>query len=439
MTHTPLNISVSAIIQAGHKLIKSVILYSADGRWLEEKKPAVKKREAWLFTLPEQYISARNLSELEYLYSLIRSTSDNKIVRPEGNSELCSGWAGYFSYGAGAVHHNLQSKGVLAEFAYYPAVVHLSPETEQATVRFRKDISKAEQQLWLDAFYRQLEGFASNDNTIPPQLSWIQCWQESDYKKKLQQVFNYLKAGDAYQVNLAMPFYTKENLRERCPLPLFKQMNPSFGGYINMPARTIFSASPERFIYFNKNNMTTRPIKGTSARDSSPQQDAINKEWLKNSKKNQAENLMIVDLLRNDMSVEAKPFSVKVTKLFEIESHENVHHMVSTITAELKDGVHPVDVMRKALPGGSITGAPKQRAMEIIEELEPDSRGAYCGCMGVFGDNRISDFNILIRSIEADDNGAECWAGGGITIDSDPEEELLELYTKIRKILNCPL
>ncbi|MAK91044.1 MAG: aminodeoxychorismate synthase, component I [Oceanospirillaceae bacterium] len=442
MTHKRLNTSARKIIRTGHAYPDSVLLFSADGRWLRSSEAdntadTGAAGEAWLFTLPTRQIAAKTTEELSNLHQTLKQQIQKTQSQSGSRKDICSGWAGYFSYEAGCALQGLSYHSALAEFAYYPAVIQLNPQTDEATVRFAESMSKQDQQDWLARFYQQSEEHQTAEAESPRKVDWQRQWDDEFYFSCIHRVHDYLRSGDAYQVNLTMPFNTSENLRKRSPFPLLQQMNPSFGGYLNMRDRSIFSASPERFICFDGQQMVTQPIKGTSRRGSTPDEDESLRQWLAASKKNQAENLMIVDLLRNDLSILAKPFSVQVDKLFDIETHENVHHMVSTIRAELKDDCHPVDVICAALPGGSITGAPKKRAMEIIEELEPQSRGAYCGSMGVFADNGQADFNILIRSIDARDDGASCWAGGGIVIDSTAEDELAELHTKIQKILDC--
>ncbi len=164
--------------------------------------------------------------------------------------------------------------------------------------------------------------------------------------------------------------------------------------------------------------------------------DEQSKQTLKNSEKDQAENVMIVDLLRNDLSVYAETGSVKTPKLFNIESFKQVHHMVSEITATLKAEINPLDVLLSALPGGSITGAPKIRAMQIIEELEGTPRGAYCGSMGYFNFDGTGSWNILIRSIQKYQHEVSLWAGGGITIASDCDAEYQECFDKVSAMLD---
>ncbi len=232
-----------------------------------------------------------------------------------------------------------------------------------------------------------------------------------------------------------MPFSNTANMRAQSPLPLLQSFNPAFGGYLKTDYLSLFSVSPERFICIDGQRMETRPIKGTVSRGANIEEDEANKAWLAGSEKNQAENLMIVDLLRNDLSRYALPFSVKVEKLFAIETHANVHHMVSTISAVKRPEFSSAEVIVNALPGGSITGAPKKRAMEVIDELEAGARGPYCGVMGFFDDSGFVDFNILIRTVVAKETGAQCWAGGGVVLDSTCEEEWQELHVKVARIL----
>lgn len=268
---------------------------------------------------------------------------------------------------------------------------------------------------------------------------WEQVWSKGQYDKAFDTVKEYLVSGDTYQINLAMPFKCSDDLTNISPLPLLSKFNGRHACYIKLKSRTIFSVSPERLLHINGQSLITSPIKGTAARSSNELDDRTNAEELVASVKNRAENLMIVDLLRNDLSVHALPHSVKVEKLFELESHHNVHHLVSTIIATLKPGTPIKSALLDTFPGGSITGAPKKRAMEIINEIEAEARGAYCGSFGYIDDRGNCDFNILIRTIEAKKEGAACWGGGGIVIDSECDSEYQEIFNKIGQILTTPL
>ncbi|ENV09251.1 hypothetical protein F966_01903 [Acinetobacter higginsii] len=279
----------------------------------------------------------------------------------------------------------------------------------------------------------------------PKQLNTLslnqQCrprWTKQQYFTAFNQVQEYIKAGDCYQINLTQEFTThvQGSLLSRAH-DLWELTQAPYAGYLKINDFELLSCSPELFIEFKDNReIKTRPIKGTMPRFEDPQQDQISKDKLSHSEKDQAENVMIVDLLRNDLSVYAETGSVETTKLFEIESFNQVHHMVSEITATLKADINPMQMLLSALPGGSITGAPKIRAMQIIEELEGTPRGAYCGSLGYFNFDGTGCWNILIRSIQKYQDQLSMWAGGGITIASDAEAEYQECFDKISAMLD---
>ena len=263
-------------------------------------------------------------------------------------------------------------------------------------------------------------------------------WDKTQYLHAFEQVQEYIQAGDCYQINLTQEFTAKTigNLLDTAQ-DMWKLTNAPYAGYLKINDFELLSCSPELFIDFeSERKIVTKPIKGTMPRYIDPILDKQSKQILKSSKKDQAENVMIVDLLRNDLSIYAETGTVKTPKLFEIESFNQVHHMVSEVTATLKSDIHPVDVLLSALPGGSITGAPKIRAMEIIEELEGAPRGAYCGSMGYFNFDGTGSWNILIRSVQKYQDELSVWAGGGITIASDGEAEYQECFDKVSAILD---
>ena len=199
----------------------------------------------------------------------------------------------------------------------------------------------------------------------------------------------------------------------------------------------ILSFSPERFIKVEGGIVTTEPIKGTAKRSLDATLDRQSAANLAKSDKNRAENLMIVDLLRNDLGKCCIPGSVKVEKLFELQSHSHVHHLVSTIRGQLRDNTGPFDLLQATFPGGSITGAPKLRAVEIIEELEKTRRAIYCGSMGYINTDGSMDTNIAIRTLLCLDGELHCWGGGGIVADSDPGLEYQESLVKIQGLLTA--
>lgn len=265
----------------------------------------------------------------------------------------------------------------------------------------------------------------------------IPTWTKTQYAQAFNQVQHYIKAGDCYQINLTQQFKGKANGQLLAQAAqLWQLTNAPYAGYLKIDDFELLSCSPELFIEFQANHIVkTRPIKGTMPRYKNVQQDEQSKNTLAKSIKDQAENVMIVDLLRNDLSLYAQTGSVKTNKLFEIESFEQVHHMVSEIQATLKPHINPMHMLLDALPGGSITGAPKIRAMQIISELEQQPRGAYCGSMGYFNLDGTGCWNILIRSIQKYQNELSVWAGGGITIASNCDAEYQECFDKISAIL----
>ncbi|MEC7119487.1 MAG: aminodeoxychorismate synthase component I [Pseudomonadota bacterium] len=265
-------------------------------------------------------------------------------------------------------------------------------------------------------------------------------WTRADYQAAFMQVQQYLRAGDCYQVNLTQPFECRVAGSLLAALdPLQHLTQAPYAGYLRLnAAQEILSCSPELFVEFAAHRQViTRPIKGTQPRYSDPIQDEQSKQALVTSEKDQAENLMIVDLLRNDLAKYAQIGSVHVPQLFEVESFAQVHHLVSEIHATLAADQSPLDLLLDALPGGSITGAPKIRAMQIIAELEAGRRGAYCGSMGYLNMDGTGRFNILIRTLERIGEQLTAWAGGGITIASDPDQEYQECLDKIGAILAC--
>lgn len=259
---------------------------------------------------------------------------------------------------------------------------------------------------------------------------------KQDYQQKFETVQDYIQAGDCYQVNLAQRFSSAysgdtfdayQSLRKSCPTP--------FSAYMEIDKLgSVLSHSPERFLQVNQGRVESKPIKGTRARGKTPAQDeALAKELLA-STKDRAENLMIVDLLRNDMGRTCDTGSIKVPKLFALESYPNVHHLVSTVIGSIQEKDKHFNVFRHSFPGGSITGAPKIRAMQIIDELEPHERSVYCGSIAYFSLNGQMDSSITIRSLVADKENIHCWAGGGLVADSKCEEEFDETFTKVKRL-----
>ncbi len=259
-------------------------------------------------------------------------------------------------------------------------------------------------------------------------------WEE--YRRRFARIKRYIRNGDCYQVNFAQRFSARARGDPWTAYRGLRRLNPApFSAYLNLPYGQILSASPERFLLVQDGQVETKPIKGTRPRGADLATDRRFAEALRNSRKDQAENLMIVDLLRNDLGKSCRNGTVKVPALFELQSFANVHHLVSTVTGILKPGLDALNVVRGCFPGGSITGAPKVRAMEIIEELEPHRRSVYCGAIGYLGFDGRLDTNIAIRTMIHADGQAHFYAGGGIVADSEASAEYHECFDKAAPVL----
>lgn len=256
------------------------------------------------------------------------------------------------------------------------------------------------------------------------------------YRAGVEKVHAYLAAGDCYQVNFTQTFRVPVRGDTWAGYRTLRRLNPApFAAYLNTPEARVLSSSPERFLAVDSGRVETRPIKGTTARRADPVQDAAAKAALAASAKDRAENVMIVDLLRNDLGRVCRTGSVAVPELWTVESFASVHHLVSTVTGVLADGCDPLHLLAACFPGGSITGAPKRRAMAIIDELEAGPRGLYCGSIGYLGFNGRMDTNIAIRTLVVRNGEASFGAGGGIVIDSDPEAEYQESLIKAERLV----
>lgn len=275
---------------------------------------------------------------------------------------------------------------------------------------------------------------AADENVVKARQS------REEYEEKIQKVIDYIHAGDIFQANLSQAFDTHlqngdssftlyRKLREISPAP--------FAGFFNFESGTLLSSSPERFLKKDGRVVETKPIKGTRPRGATNAEDADLAKELLSSEKDRAENVMIVDLLRNDLSRVSEDSAVKVAALCDLESFATVHHLVSTIHATLLEDKTSIDLLRACFPGGSITGAPKVRAMEIIAELEDAARGPYCGSLGFVSFSGSMDTNILIRSMTCVGPELSFRAGGGIVADSHPANEYEETLDKASALVNA--
>ncbi|MCK8058291.1 MULTISPECIES: aminodeoxychorismate synthase component I [unclassified Fusibacter] len=251
------------------------------------------------------------------------------------------------------------------------------------------------------------------------------------YIKAIESVKSYIKAGDIYQINYTQRFSAQFCSDETSLYYQLRRRNPApFAAYLKYDGYSVLSSSPERFVKLIGDQVETRPIKGTVKRGLTLEEDDKNRKWLENSEKDHAELLMIVDLERNDLSKIAAKGSVEVPQLFQIETYPTVFHLVSTVTATLSEKKTAVDVIKAAFPGGSITGAPKIRAMQVIDELEPTARNIYTGSIGYISQNGDMDLNIVIRTILRHKEHVYYQVGGGIVWDSIPESEFEETLAK---------
>jgi len=270
----------------------------------------------------------------------------------------------------------------------------------------------------------------------PPGL--VSNFSEAGYCQAVQRAIDYIHAGDIFQVNFAQRLmYPASGSSLDLYLRLRNRNPATFAAYFDLGQQQIVSASPERLLSIRNRQVEARPIKGTRRRTSLAEADLFAGDELMQSEKDRAENIMIVDLLRNDLSCVCLPESVRVSKLCGLESYQFVQHLVSVVNGELAPEKTPLDAIAAAFPGGSITGAPKVRAMEIIAELEPTARGPYCGSLGYIGFDGTTDLSILIRTIVASGGWWQLPVGGGIVAQSNPRQEYEETWQKATGLLRA--
>ena len=352
---------------------------------------------------------------------------------------FCGGLLGYFGYDLGRGLHDIPAPMETAALpaarlcAYDWCIVqdHL---LRRATLVSLPSVNPAQRRDLL-ARLRQPAGRAPGSFRLTHHFA--SNTDEAAYREAFERIQGYIQAGDCYQVNYSQcfsagfsgdPWLAYRALRAVAAAP--------YAAYLALEAGTaLLCLSPERFLSLHGHRVETSPIKGTRRRCADPQADELARRELRDSRKDRAENLMIVDLLRNDLGRNCVPGSIHVDRLFEVESFPTVHHLVSTITGELRADRRVWDLLRDCFPGGSITGAPKRRAMEIIAELEAHARSIYCGSvLYVSADGRM-DSNIAIRSLLCRQGEVRCWGGGGIVADSSWQMEYQESYDKVGRFL----
>ncbi|MTJ84347.1 MAG: aminodeoxychorismate synthase component I [Telmatospirillum sp.] len=288
-------------------------------------------------------------------------------------------------------------------------------------------------------------GRAGGSPMVPPScppLRWRSELSRDAYRGKVRRILDYIRAGDVFQVNMTQRFLADrpEGFSDFAAYRLLRDANPApFAAFLRLgDAMTVIGASPERFLSLSAQGaIETRPIKGTCRRAATAEADHALAVALAASRKDRAENLMITDLMRNDIGRSAEIGSVRVPTFAGVETYASVHHLVSVVEARLRRGLGPVDLLRGAFPGGSVTGAPKVRALEIIDELEVAPRGPYCGTVGWIGFDGAMDSNIVIRTVVSAGGRLITQAGGAIVADSDPEAEHAEMVTKARPALSA--
>lgn len=354
---------------------------------------------------------------------------------------LISGAIGYISYDTGRILEKLPDTSSNdfkindMKFIFYNNIIIFDLENKKQYITSINDLNYDKQLDYIEKMINSAtiieeNSFKSLNN------SFGSNFEKEDYKRAITKLKNYISNGDVYIANMTQRFCT-ENQEDS--FEIYKKLRTinkaPFSAYMNFEDFQVISSSPERFVQIYKNKVVTRPIKGTRPRGRNEEEDIKNSLELINSEKDRAELLMVVDLERNDLSKVCKPHSVRVTELFKLEKYSTVFHLVSTVEGILKDNISAVKCIKECFPGGSITGTPKIRAMEIIEELEGLKRNIYTGAIGYFDFRGNADFNIAIRTIIKKDNKAYFGVGGGITYDSIEEDEYSETLDKAKALM----
>ncbi|HEY6989925.1 MAG TPA: aminodeoxychorismate synthase component I [Bryobacteraceae bacterium] len=367
-------------------------------------------------------------------------------IRPApGGPPFIGGALGYFSYDFGRRFERIPTRArdelglPDCDFRFYNAVVIRGPDGRVFLSWFDAGTPGA---ITREEVHAELACVrpGSYARAGTPFAALVQPgYQRGAYLTAIRRIQEYILAGDVYQVNLTQRFYAA--IGDTSAWELYKRLmaiNPApFAGYLRFGETAILSASPERFMRVQGAKVQTCPIKGTVRRGETHEEDETHRQWLLGSAKNRAELAMIVDLMRNDLGRVCRPGSIQVQDFQRLESFASVHHLVATVTGELENRRSVLDLIRASFPGGSITGAPKIRAMEIIEELEPVRRGIFMGAIGYLGFNGSSDLNIAIRTMLIQNDRAFMQVGGGIVADSIPEEEYEESLLKGRLLFEA--
>ena len=353
---------------------------------------------------------------------------------------LLSGCMGYISYDAGRLLEELPNTSKEdfnapdIRFIFYKNIIIFD------LINDKKYITDLDGNIEnIESILKKISNGEKINEEIVPETSeniFYSNFIKEDYKKAVTRLKEYIVSGDVYIANMTQRFWCYNGDDSFDIYKKLRSINKApFSAYLNFEDFQIISSSPERFIQVFNNKAHTRPIKGTRPRGNNAEEDERNKLELINSEKDKAELLMVVDLERNDFSKVCKPHTVKVTENFKLEEYSTVFHLVSTVEGQLKEDFSSVKCIKECFPGGSITGTPKIRSMEIIEELEGVKRNIYTGSIGYFDFRGNCDFNIVIRTIVKKDNKAFFGVGGGITYDSIEEDEYNETLDKARALM----
>lgn len=355
----------------------------------------------------------------------------------ESELPFLGGLIGYWSYDLGrnnlavSSQHPSATALPLARLGLYDWCITIDHEQRQAWL-VASPLRQQQVTEWLAQPLDEGNAPFSLTSAFQAELS------QADYTERFDAVQRYIRAGDCYQINLAQRFSARYQGDEwQAYLRLRKATPTPFSGFMAWNNQAVLSLSPERFIQCRDGLVETRPIKGTRPRGSTQEEDRTLAEELLSSTKDRAENVMIVDLLRNDLGRVCTPGTIRVPQLCQLESYPNVHHLVSVVQGQLAENHSPLSLLTAASPGGSITGAPKIRAMQIIDELEPCQRSVYCGSLGYLDTRGSMDTSIAIRTMVADAGTLHVWGGGGLVADSKAEEEYTETLDKIRHLIGA--
>ncbi len=429
--------------------------------WLDSASSDARSRTSYLCVRPFRLVEARDgwvtvdgVRQRGDPFDAVGSELTRWRIEPGAAPVPFSGGAvGFFGYELGSVLERLPARHLdplrLPDMsvAFYDVVMAFDRQQERCWLlssglpepdpaqRAERAVRRARQTLAL------LDRVPSRLHQPVPTLVWTPDLHRAAYEDRVRRVLDYIRAGDIFQANL-----TLRHLATRPPgisaaalyLRLRAATPAPFAAYLGFGKLALLSASPERFLRLDpQGRIETRPIKGTRPRAADPEADRRLRDDLLGSAKDRAENLMIVDLMRNDLGRVAAVGSVTVPALCELETFATVHHLVSEVRAQLRPGLGAMNLLRATFPGGSVTGAPKIRAMEIIDELEASRRGPYCGSIAWLGYDGAMDSSIVIRTVVATDDVLIAQAGGGIVADSDPAAEYEEMRLKLQPLLRA--